>query len=773
MEMLRGRRNRSNIGPTRLVLTVLLSLLCWGGPGPVRAEPAADKNILLLYAYGYGGHGVELFSDGFFRTITAEGFPVSHVFAEYLDLQRNAGSPGYRTELAATLLKKYGQRRIDLIVTVQQPALSFLLERGQAIAPQAPVITIQNRPLAPEEAGNRKIVGVLNRFDVTGTLERALELFPATRRVLVVSGSSAADLKVAEDVRNQLAPWKDRLEIADTTGMPLERILDQAAHLPPHSIVIFAQYNVDTAGRVALAYEVEGMVARVASAPVFGFYDFNLRNGGIGGSVIAVEASGAHLGRLAVGLAQGTIPVEAGLPLQERQSVPMFDWAQIKRWGGEPRRLPKTTVFFNRPPTAWEQYGDYIAAAVAFIVVESGLIFALLVNIRSRGSAETALGRSERRFRQLFESAPVPLAFVDQEGMLVGANARFTQIFGYTVEDVPTLEHWWRLAYPDPAYRRRVIETWDAAVRRAGETATDIEPIEYRVTCKSGAVRTVEISGITLAEGFLATLFDITERKQAEADIRALNTELERRVEERTAELTVANRELDSFAYAVSHDLRAPLRALSGFSQALVEDLDCEIAGEAAADLRHIQIAVAKMGDLIDGLLTLSRCTRGDLVRDPVDISALVADIRDELVRAHPERRVECRIEAGMVARGDSRMIAIALRNLLGNAWKYTGGVGEPRIGVDARRKDGKLFVCVSDNGAGFDMSQAGLLFKPFRRLHRESEFPGIGIGLATVQRIVHRHGGTIEASGVPGRGATFCFSLPEETAPPPDDLRL
>ena len=173
------------------------------------------------------------------------------------------------------------------------------------------------------------------------------------------------------------------------------------------------------------------------------------------------------------------------------------------------------------------------------------------------------------------------------------------------------------------------------------------------------------------------------------------------------------------------------------------------------------------MGDLIEGLLTLSRCTRGDLARDPVDISALAADIRDELAFAHPERPVDCRIEPGLRARGDARMIAIVLRNLLGNAWKYTGGVAEPRVDIAARRKEGRLFVSVSDNGAGFDMDQASQLFKPFRRLHREDEFPGIGIGLATVQRIVHRHGGTIEASGAPGRGATFCFSLPEESAPP------
>ncbi len=769
MEPFGGRYRRR---PLRLVLTALLAFACWAGAGSVRADHVriaadTDTNILLLYAYGYGGRGVELFSDGFFRTITAQGFPVTHVFAEYLDLQRNAGTPGYRAELAETLKKKYAGRRIGLVVTVQQPALSFLLERGEALAPDAPVITIQNRQLTPEESGRRRIAGVLNHFDIAGTLERALELFPATRRALVVAGSSPADIKLAEEIRSQLAPWKDRLEISDTTGMPLDRILDEAAHLPPHSIVIYAQYNVDPAGRVALAYEVEGMVTKVASAPVFGFYDYNLRNGGIGGSVIAVEDSGAELGRQAVAFARAAPSPATGRPLLERQSVPMFDWKQIQRWGGDIRRLPNNTVFLNRPLTAWEQYRDYITAAIAFIVVESGLIFALLINIRSRNIAKAALIRSERRFRQLFESAPVPMAFVNKEGARIETNLRFTQTFGYSREELANLDDWWPRAYPDEAYRHWVVETWSAAVRRARESGTDIEPREYRVTCRNGTERTVVISGITLGDDVLATLFDITERKQAEADIRALNASLERRVEERTAELTAANRELDSFAYAVSHDLRAPLRALGGFSRALVEDLATPPEGDALEDLRQIGSAVTKMGDLIDGLLTLSRCTRGDLARDPVDISALAAEIRDELARAHPERRVECRIEPALVARGDARMIAIALRNLLTNAWKYTGGVGEARITVGAQRRDGKLFICVSDNGAGFDMSMAEQLFKPFRRLHRESEFPGIGIGLATVQRIIHRHGGTIEASAVTGQGATFCFTLPEDSPPP------
>ena len=228
-------------------------------------------------------------------------------------------------------------------------------------------------------------------------------------------------------------------------------------------------------------------------------------------------------------------------------------------------------------------------------------------------------------------------------------------------------------------------------------------------------------------------------------------------------DLVVLNKELESFSYSVSHDLRSPLRSMDGFSLALLEDYGDRLDEEARDSLQRIRAASQRMGRLIDELLGLARVTRAELRIQDVDLSSMAEEIVSGLARSEPERRVRWDVEKGILVRGDRELIAIALRNLLANAWKFTSKVEEAVIRVGTRYEDGQQVCFVSDNGAGFDMAYASRLFGAFQRLHHERDFPGTGIGLATVQRVMHRHGWSLGAHAALGEGATFYFRPREQ----------
>jgi signal transduction histidine kinase len=289
----------------------------------------------------------------------------------------------------------------------------------------------------------------------------------------------------------------------------------------------------------------------------------------------------------------------------------------------------------------------------------------------------------------------------------------------------------------------------------------DHEPISIRR--RSGGVVELEVSASPLYSDFgeltgsVAIVTDVTARKQTQRDLQELNGELERRVAERTAELVAANRELEAFCFSVSHDLRAPLRAVDGFTRAILNECEHVLPASGKSHLSRVRSASRRMSELIDSLLSLSKLTRVEIRREWVALSQIAEEVASDLESTKPDHWVAFQIEADLRGYGDPRLLRLLLENLLGNAFKFSENIEDATIRF---RQEGTEFL-VEDNGAGFDMTYAHRLFQPFERLHSASDYPGNGIGLATAHRIVTRHGGTITAEGTVGQGATFRFTLP------------
>ncbi len=385
----------------------------------------------------------------------------------------------------------------------------------------------------------------------------------------------------------------------------------------------------------------------------------------------------------------------------------------------------------------------------------------LAFGIGKRPRTLAALGRREddARFRELLEGAPDASLIVDQEGRIQFVNTRAVTLFGYAPEEL--LGRPLEILVPD-----RFRETH---VRHRVGYAVNPHPrpmgsgLELFARRKDGSELPVEISlgPIRTEKGVLVacSVSDISERKQAEEKIRYLNESLKRR----TFELEAANKELEAFSYSVSHDLRAPLRAIDGFGRVLEEDYEPRLDEPGRDHLRRIRAATQHMAQLIDDLLGLAQVTRSGMRRERVDLSGLAKAIAEDLKRTQPEREAEFTITEGLIVNGDARLLRLALENLLGNAWKFTAKKPRARIEFGVTEQEGRPAYFVRDNGAGFDMAYAGKLFGAFQRLHGMKDFPGTGIGLATAQRIMHRHGGRVWAESAVEQGATFYFTLSPE----------
>jgi PAS domain S-box-containing protein len=426
------------------------------------------------------------------------------------------------------------------------------------------------------------------------------------------------------------------------------------------------------------------------------------------------------------------------------------------------RRIARPVLTLAEVARAVSERKDYSVRAKTVSDDEIGVLAEafdeMLSEIQQR---DTALRASEARLRAILESALDCLITMDHDGRIVEFNPAAERLFGYrrsAAVGAPLAD----LIIP-PSLRDRHRQGL-AHYLATGQGMVLDKRLELTAMRADGAELPVEVAITRIRQDgppmFTGFIRDITDRKRAEQEIRQLNADLERRVIARTAELEASNKELEAFSYSVSHDLRSPLRAIDGFSKALLDDSATQLSDTGRRHLERVRGAARSMAELIDDILNLARLSRAEMHRERVDLSALGKEIAASLSQSQPERRVSFVIANGLTTEGDSQLLRVAFDNLLRNAWKFTSKHPTGRIEVGRSQQDGSSVYFISDDGAGFDMAHAKLLFTPFQRLHRQNDFEGTGVGLATVQRIIQRHGGRLWAEGAVERGATFYFTL-------------
>ncbi|MDD5344122.1 MAG: PAS domain S-box protein, partial [Smithella sp.] len=383
-------------------------------------------------------------------------------------------------------------------------------------------------------------------------------------------------------------------------------------------------------------------------------------------------------------------------------------------------------------------------------------------DITERKKAEEKLKQSQLFNEAVINSIPGLLYLYDDTGHLIHWNKQhFEDLTGYSGEEIKDryILDWFGGAEPDTSIIKKGIS----------ETTTKgYGTAEARLLTKDGNSIFMSFTGVKLniygRDHLLGIGIDITERKKAEKELEKYHEHLEELVRERTIHLEASNKELEAFSYSASHDLRAPLRSIEGFSQALLEDYRDKLDIQGKDYLTRIKTATKRMADLIEDMLQLSRITRMEMNIEKVNLTLLARSVINELQKSQPQRHVEIRIAESLEDKADLRLTRIILNNLLGNAWKFTERQAKAKIEFGLLKSEvGEKVYFIRDNGAGFDMAYADKLFAPFQRLHADDEFPGTGIGLATVRRIINRHGGKVWAEGQIDKGATFYFSLNEK----------
>lgn len=691
----------------------------------------SEKNVLVLHTFE-ANMPLNIMTDRGIRvTLETAGMGVEQQFFEYLDLARNPG-PEHRQQLLEMMRQRYSQHRIDFLITLQLGALQFVLNEGQGLFPDAPVLALDLPPTFDLPQTDRRIIQQSIAYDMIGTLEEALKLVPGAKRVYVVIDAFPEHKPYLDQARRNFRNWEGRLEFIYFNNSSLEDMLAMVSSAHSEDIVLYLALVTDITGRVYNPRDAVRLLSQASAAPVFGLFDTLLGHGIVGGSLVSYEELGTQAAKFT--LESLAIPqnMRSAKAVLEVPSVPMFDWRQLRRWDLNKDALPEGSIIINKQSTIWD-YKYYVMGGVAFILGQSFLILGLLIQKRRRRSAEKSLGQKTEELDNFFSMNLDLLCIADTNGYFLRLNPAWEKTLGYCLAEL-TSQHYVDFVHPDDA-----ASTRDAM--QALISQQQVVNFTNRYRTKDGAYRDMLWSAVAIDRRIFAAARDITEHLQAEVMIH----ERERELQILTGRL-IQNQEEEKrrVARELHDDLSQRLAVLAmaaGRMEAAVQNGPDSIRNPLI-DIRDKTIQIAA------DVQNISRRLHPSILED----LGLSKAMEEECQQFAAREGIEMNSSVQTIPKDLSKDIALSLYRIvqegLNNIAKHACA---RRVAVSLSASETVLHLIVEDDGIGFDAQEVS---------------SKAGLGLSSIRERVRLVHGTYRIRSEPEKGTTIEVTVPLKSEP-------
>jgi PAS domain S-box-containing protein len=728
---------------------IFLSVFLWLFSVPTNVQSQGtleEKKILILHSFAYAQPAYKIIDAALIESFVASGVDFNNLHFEFLDLARNPGQE-YRQELVENFRQKFKRRKIDLVITLHQEALQFLLKEGKDVYPEGPIICVLGTAsFSTHSDPKRPIIHLPFTVDVISTVKEIFNLQPDTRKILVIAGNSTLDRRFEDWVMTKLKEWKKDLEAESIPPLPLAEILKKVANLPAGTAILYTTVYADSTGKTYMPPDVLRMISKAANAPVFGLFETLLGDNGIvGGMILDHRVEGKRAVQLAVEILHGKFP-DKPLSILPAPLVPMFDWIQLKRWGFSESALPADAIILNKPISLWQRYKLYAIGGLALCLMQSLLIVGLLLQRRRKKAAEA-------KYRSIFEGSVEGVFEVSVKGQCLTANPAMVKMLGYGSEDeaCSVITDSANQVWVDPNERERYT--------RLLEEQGVIIGYETQIWHKDGTKIWVSINGRRVHGPNGKTLFysafveDITERKKAEREALDARKELWRTDRLlRMGELTAS----------LAHELNQPLTSILSNARAAIRFIKSDRLdmNELTEILEDIARDDKRAGDIIRSLRSMVRPEEGEQelfeINNLLDEAIALFNSEAIIRNIRIETRFADFLPSVQVNRIQLQQVVV---NLLMNATESMIDEHKNRkIVMETQAIDGdRVRVAVRDYGTGIEEQELSRIFEPFFTTKRS----GLGMGLSLARSIIEGQAGRIWAENNPDGGTTFYFELP------------